>query len=345
MVIPMLLMLAAGALAAAAEWWHARRVARVARLAFGPTAKPALWARAAPVLRIVGFALAVFGATILLRFDPIDADVKPNPRASRQLLIALDVSPSMQVKDAGPDAEKITRARWAGKVVQAILDRLDMKDTRISLVAFYSKALTVLQDTTDKNVVSNMMDGLPMHVAFEPGTTDLNAGVTEALKLAKPWARKSATLVIISDGDAEKPATPWALPPSIADTIVIGVGDTSKATLVSGHGSRQNTWSLKQLAARLGGVYHEGNQRHLPTAVLNRLTMLAPRAASVLSERELGLASLAVGAALIGGLGPLLMAFGLPGAFARARRQVDARRASGVRSTPGARPAPLGAER
>ena len=105
----------------------------------------------------------------------------------------------MQVKDAGPEVEKISRARWAGKLLQAILDRLDMKETRITVVAFYTKAIPVLQDTTDKNVVSNMMDGLPMHVAFDAGATDVNAGVELALKLAKPWARRSATLVVITD--------------------------------------------------------------------------------------------------------------------------------------------------
>jgi hypothetical protein len=51
----------------------------------------------------------------------------------------------MQIKDAGPDAEKVSRARWAGKLTQAILDRLDMKDTRITLVGFYTKALPILR--------------------------------------------------------------------------------------------------------------------------------------------------------------------------------------------------------
>ena len=43
--------LAALAVAALAEHWHARRTARVARLAFGESGRPATWARLAPVLR------------------------------------------------------------------------------------------------------------------------------------------------------------------------------------------------------------------------------------------------------------------------------------------------------
>jgi Ca-activated chloride channel family protein len=115
-----------GGVAALAEWFHARRVERVAKLAFGPEGKPAAWTVAAPVVRCVGIALAAWGALVLAGLDPVEVETTPNPRASRQLLICLDVSPSMQIKDAGPDAEKISRARWAGKLTQAILDRLDM---------------------------------------------------------------------------------------------------------------------------------------------------------------------------------------------------------------------------
>jgi hypothetical protein len=61
-----------------------------------------------------------------------------------------------------------------------------MKDTRITLVGFYTKALPILQDTTDKHVVSNILDGLPMAVAFEGGSTDLMAGIDLSLKLARP---------------------------------------------------------------------------------------------------------------------------------------------------------------
>ncbi len=166
----------------------------------------------------------------------------------------------MLIKDAGPDEEKVTRSQWAGKVVQGVLDRLDMKETRISMVVFYTKAMTVLTDTTDKNVISNMFDGLQLYVAFDPGPTDLASGVNSALQIARPWARRSTTLIIVSDGDAKSELGQVTLPPAIADTIVIGVGDPNKASIVSGHSSKQEAMSLKTLAARLGGTYHEGNR-------------------------------------------------------------------------------------
>ncbi len=320
--LPMVTMVALGVLAlvAWAEWRHARRVARVARLAFGPSGRPAWWARGAPVVRAVGMALAVWGGLVLMAHDPVEVQTEPDPRASRQLLVVLDVSPSMNLKDAGPGPEKMTRGQWGGQLLQGILDRLDMKDTRISMVVFYTKALPLLQDTTDKNVVASVMSGLPLYVAFTAGETDMQAGIDAAFTMAKGWARGSTTLVIISDGDLKTAPSPSRPPPSIADTIVIGVGDPDKATLISGHSSRQDPWLLKQLAAGLGGYFHQGNTRHIPREVLEGLTMISPRVSDMLGLREAGLLALAAGSAMLGLIGPALMLAGTPAHF-RARRR------------------------
>jgi Ca-activated chloride channel family protein len=300
-----------------AERLHARRVARVARLAFGPTGRPAPWARLAPVARIAGLSLAAFGATILLRHDPLEAEVEPDPRASRQLLVVLDVSPSMNLSDSGPGNEKVMRGVWAGKVLQGILDRLDMKDTRVSMVAFYTKAVPMLKDSTDKDVLSNLMDGLPLYTAFKSGETDMQAGIEAAFEMAKGWARRSTTLVVISDGDLSKAVNVPARPASIADAIVIGVGDPNRATTLSGHASRQDQWTLKSLAGKLDGYYHDGTTKHLPREVLDRLTMIAPRVSDAIGLREAGLVAFGTGCALLGLVGPLLLMFGTPRAYAR----------------------------
>ena len=169
--------LGVAALVALAEWLHARRVARVARLAFGPAGRPALWVPAVPVVRTIAAGMACWGLLILFQHDPVTVDTRPSREASRQVLICVDASPSMQLKDAGPEVEKISRAQWGGQVVQGILDRLDMETTRISIAAFYTDMLPVVQETFDKEVVRNALDGLPMYVAFEPGPTQLGKGV------------------------------------------------------------------------------------------------------------------------------------------------------------------------
>jgi Ca-activated chloride channel family protein len=236
----------------------------------------------------------------------------------------------MMLKDAGPEAEKVSRGAWAGKLVQGILNRLDTETTRVTLFAFYTSALPVVQETFDKEVIRNALDGLPMYVAFEPGPTDMHKGISKALDHARIWPRRSAMLVVVSDGDASgwggANQAPLSRPDSIADSIVIGVGDPFRSSVINGHSSRQDASALKQLAARLGGTYHDGNQKHLPSSVLANLSLTSPRPGPVVNLREAALAALGAGASLLALLGPALVLFGRPRAFRRQRAQV-ARRA------------------
>ena len=328
MVIPAIIGMAALALASAAEWLHARRMARVARLAFGQTGRPALWALAAPHLRVAAVAATAWGAATLLMYDPVERDDRPAREASKHLLVCLDVSPSMMLKDAGPGPEKVSRGVWAGKLVQGILDRLDTDTTRVTLFAFYTSGLPVVQETFDKEVVRNALDGLPMYVAFEPGATDVNKGVAAALDHARIWPRNSAMLVVVSDGDTSAGRDPISRPDSIADAIVIGVGDPYRPTIINGHASRQDAPSLRQLAARLGGMYHNGNVKHLPSAVLDGLSVTSPRASEAVSLRDAALVAAGAGSSVLALLGPALILLGRPATYRRARSEV-ARRSRG----------------
>lgn len=335
MVIPVLIAGVLAAVAIAAERLHARRVHRVARLAFGEQARPALWARIAPTVRVLGVLLTSWGALALYSYDPVENFGRPTRQASKQLLICLDVSPSMMLKDSGPGADKVSRGQWAGKVAQGILDRLDTETTRVTLYGFYTSALPIVKETFDKEVISNALDGLPMYVAFEPGPTDVRKGVSKALEAAKVWPSRSAMLVVLSDGDSSGSTAPVNLPDSIADVIVIGVGDPYRSTMINGHGSRQDADSLKNLAAQLKGLYHNGNEKHLPSSILDNLSLTSPRSGSGIGLREAAITSLIAGSAMIAFIGPLLVLFGRPRSFRRARGRV-------VAASPSSRPSVLG---
>ncbi len=303
------------------EWLHARRVSRVRYMAFGAGGQPSPWAHAVPLARTVAAGLCAWGLLILLNHVPRELDAKPTREASKHLLICLDVSPSMLIEDAGPTMEKTTRAEWAGELVQTILDRLDMETTRVTLYAVYTDALPVMDETFDKDVISNALDGLRMYPAFKPGATDLQSGVAKALERAKVWPKDSATLIVVSDGDSTNPPTRTFLPISIADTIVIGVGNPHRSTMVAGHSSRQDTSSLKLLAARLDGAFHQGNAKHLPSNILDGLSMIEPRIADTLGLRELAMIACGIGASTLAGAGPALASFGAP---RKRRRRSDA---------------------
>ncbi len=197
-----------------------------------------------------------------------------------------------------------------GEVIQAILDRLDTETTRVTVFAVYTKSIPVIEDTFDRNVVRNVLDGLPLYAAFEAGPTRLSSGVNDALGYARKWKANSATLLVISDGDSEEQVNVRSIPPSIADTIVVGVGDPVRPTMIAGHRSVQDTSSLKALANKLKGVYHQGNNKHLPSRILDKLTMIRPRIGEGLGLRELALLCSGLGGAGLCLIGPALHLFG-----------------------------------
>ena len=263
----------------------------------------------APAIQVVGAAAVAFGLTVLFLMEPAAIEKEPTQQASKHLLVCLDASPSMYVADSGPDGKK-KRAVWAGEVIQAILDRLDTDTTRVTVFAVYTKSIPVIEETFDMNVVRNLLDGLPLFAAFDSGPTRLSSGVNEALNYARKWGPGSATLVVISDGDSEDKIAVRSIPSSIADSIVIGVGDPTRPTMVSGHRSTQDTSSLKSLANKLKGIYHQGNNRHLPTEVLSRLSMVQPRIGDGIGLREFALGCLMIGGCVLTLIGPALMLFG-----------------------------------
>jgi len=308
---PLLLAAAALVLSAGAEWMHALRVRNVAALAFGPGKKAGLAGRAAPFIRVAALGMLVWGIATLLMLPPVAhrSVVKEVEAKERQhLLLVLDVSPSMRLHDAGPGGKESRMARGRA-IVESIIGRMAHDKLHTTVIAVYNGAKPVVKESRDLEILFNLMDGLPMHQAFESGKTKLFDGLTEAAEIAKKWPRDSATLVMISDGDSVPATGMPKLPPSIGGVLVAGVGDPLKGTFIDGHHSRQDGSTLRQMATRLGGEYHDGNSKLVPTAMLQRLgTLAVDRIARLPGQRELAILLTTAGATLLAGL-PLLLHF------------------------------------
>ncbi len=292
---------------AAAEALHARRVRRLAALAFGPGRRPALWARLTPVLRAAAASALAWGLTTLLLLPPKVHKLTGIAETEfRDLLLVLDVSPSMRLADAGPDGKQ-TRRKRAADLLKSVFERVPMEIYRTTVVAVYNGAKPVVLRTTDPEVVRNILNDLPMEYAFKAGPTDLFAGLEEAARIAHPWRPRSATLVIVSDGDTVPPTGMPRMPASVAHVVVVGVGDPQAGRFIDGHLSRQDTSSLRQLAVRLGGTYHNGNEKHLSTDLVQRVTVSGGQGVMErLTRREYALMACAAGAAVLTLL-PLLL--------------------------------------
>lgn len=294
---------------ALAEWLHRKRVAKVRFLAFGAAGEPRRWTLMAAWVIVPASAAVAFGAMLVFLTEPEPMDERPTAESSRHLLICLDASPSMFVEDAGPDGKQKRSVR-AGELIQGILDRIDTETTRVTVFAVYTKSIPVIEETFDMNVVRNLLVGLPLYAAFTAGPTKLSSGVNDALEHARPWKPGSTALLIISDGDSEEKTGIRAVPASIADVIVVGVGDPVRPTLIAGHRSVQETGSLKSLAARLKGVFHQGNSRHLPDDVIERMALTRPRVSDVMGLRDTALWCLAIGGSLLALMNPALQLLG-----------------------------------
>lgn len=294
--------------AAAAELLHAARVRRVAVLAFGPQRRPARWAIIAPFLRIAALAAMAGGLVLLLLLPPAAHRVgEIKPHEIRRLILVLDVSPSMKLQDAGPQ-QKQRRDQRAADILQSFFDRVQKDRYRTTVIATYTEAKPVVQDTTDLEVVRNILTDLPLSQAFKAGPTNLFAGIAEAAKIAKPWPPGSAILMIVSDGGDPSPGAKMPkLPPSIGHVVVVGIGSATTGKFIDGVLSRQDVPSLREAAARLQGTYHNGNEQHLATELVNEVNQPPDGAKpEPWSAREYALLAIGVGAGTLAVL-PLLL--------------------------------------
>jgi Ca-activated chloride channel homolog len=296
-------------LASAAEVLHARRCQRVAALAFGPSQRPAAWVWAAPALRVIGLAGLAWGLITLLQLEPkVHKEGLIAEADYRHLILVLDVSPSMRLQDAGPTG-KMSRASRAADVITSFFERVAIERYRMTVVATYNGAKPVVIDTTDMEIVRNILNDLPMWYAFPAGGTDIFAGLEEASKIARPWRPGSATMVLVSDGDTVPATGMPKLPVSIAHVLIVGVGDPVTGKFIEGHQSRQDVSTLRQVAARLHGAYHNGNEKHLPSELVHSVSFSADQGVlDRLTKREYALIACVLGAATLA-LMPLALHF------------------------------------
>lgn len=293
--------LAALVATAAAEALHLRRVRAAAGLAFGPHRWPWAVAVLAAVVRPLAAGAAGWGLAVLLLLTPATFQAaEAKEKDVRHLVLALDVSPSMYLKDAGPKGDQM-RSHRAADLIDSFFQRVQAERYKTTVVAVYNGAKPVVKDTADREVVRNILTDLPLSWAFKAGETDIFAGLKEAAEIARPWPPGSALLVLVTDGDTVPAQGMPRMPPSIGqNVVVVGVGNPNVGQSVGGHLSRQDVSTLRQVAARLNGTYHDGNDKHLSTALVTRLDERATLpAGKKWGTRELARAAVAAGGGML----------------------------------------------
>ncbi len=307
---PLLCAMCCFLLAVGTEMLHWQKIGRLRELVFGPQGRIGLHVRLA--FAVIPFAAAGLGwSLVLLLLMPPQVRIPGEAgevdfQKLKHLVVVLDVSPSMRLRDAGPAGDQ-SRMQRARAVMESWFRRVPMNEYRVTILATYTSALPVVRDTSDISVVENILNDLPMHFAFRPGETRLFSGLEAAAEEARGWRPDSATVVLVSDGDTVPATGMPRMPPSVSDVVIVGVGDPVNGTFLNGKNSRQDVSTLRQTAARLQGFYHNANELHLPSDLLTRLTRSAEgQVAPQWSTRDIALLVLLCSAALITFL-PILM--------------------------------------
>ncbi len=298
-------------LALLGELLHHGRLRRKARLLFGPSMGPRGWVLAVPFVRALASGGLAWGLMVLLTIAPAVHESDRIPEEDwRHLVLVLDVSPSMMLRDSGPGRDQSRRER-AKDLVDSLFERVPIGKFRISVIATFSGAKPVVEDTKDIELVRHILSQLEMRYAFKAGKTRLFDGIAAAGKLGKSWRARSAMLVIVTDGDTVPATGMPELPPSFGGSLVIGVGDHVHGQYIGGHLSRQDSSTLRQLANRIGGEYHNGNRRHVPSDVISAAAADSRRPLiERLSLREYAILAVVVGCVLLAGIPLLLHWFG-----------------------------------
>ena len=309
--LPEILSLAVLIASLGTEWLHSRRTGKIAQLVFGPSGKPALWARFIPIVRCIAMAAAAWGLLTLMNITPKVYKAKTIQEAEIQhIVIVLDVSPSMKLEDAGNNGS-ISRRRQAFNLMESFFKRVPMDQMRLSLIAVYNGAKPVVVDTRDADVVRNFLDGVDMYTAFESGKTHLFDGLQLAAELSKPWRRDSTTIILLSDGDTVPAKGMPQMPKAVKNTLVVGIGNPVTGTFLDGKNSKQDSSTLRQIALRLGGQYHNGNEKNIPGETINNLTAVEQESPfKKLGRREYALATLTISSIMLALLPVMLVQFG-----------------------------------
>ena len=228
----------------------------------------------------------------------------------KHLVLVVDVSPSMQLPDAGPEG-KISRRQRASDLLESLFNRVPMRQFKLSLIAVYTDAKPLLQDSRDYEVVRPIMEEMPVLHGFKTGETKLIEGIKAAAKMAKPWNPKSTHVLILTDGDTVPNRGMPEMPASVRDVVVVGLGDVRKGTIINGRQSRQSASTLRQIANRLRGVYHDGNTKQLPTDIADRFASPIGNNVSVIwNRRDWSLLAAVVGSFVYAIIPMLLHYFG-----------------------------------
>lgn len=170
--------------------------------------------------------------------------------AARDLMLALDLSQSMEARDfIASDGQRLNRLQAVKRVVSGFIDR--RKDDRIGLIVFGTTAFPQAPLTLDHTSVKALLDEIQIGMAGPQ--TAIGDAIGVGIRMTEKSKAKEKVLILLTDGND----TASKLPPERAAEIAqerglvihtIGIGDIH----ASGE-DKVDVALLQKLAAASGG--------------------------------------------------------------------------------------------
>lgn len=203
-------------------------------------------------------------------------------RAARDVVLAIDISGSMDARDfPGEDGKPLQRLEAVRNVVKEFVTGRD--GDRIALIVFGSKAYVQAPLTEDLTTILDLLDRTQVGMAGPH--TALGDSIGLAIRTFEASEIEDRLMILLSDGSdtASRMSPVNAAEIAAGDGVeifTIGVGDPE----ASGE-NRVDLVALQDIARRTGGAYFFAADESALTSVYDRVDAMAPRVTDTLSFR------------------------------------------------------------
>lgn len=234
------------------------------------------------IIKFILLNIAIAMVIIAIARPQYGKQIKEVTRKSAEVVIAIDVSHSMEARDIAP-----SRLEQAKKAIKELLTKTQDK---IALIIFAGEAYTFTPLTADYSGISMLLKSLTTNDIRNQGT-NIGAAIELGVKSFSPNTEKGKALIVITDGENHEEAAieqakiakekgimvstigmgrPHAVP--IPDSRT---GDFKKDKYGEKILTKLNETLLKQIANAGGGIYTRGNNiKNGLENILNQLNTL-----------------------------------------------------------------------
>lgn len=197
------------------------------------------------------------------------------PEQGQVIMLAIDLSNSMNIKDANPEQPDYSRLDLVKQLVSELMAQRPAD--RFGLIFFASAPYLQSPTTHDHQSLQHWLQLARAGMIGE--RTAIGDAIGLAIKLLQPQAQRKKTIILITDGANNSGSMPPLTAASHAAAMglkihSIGVGNHSRDNQVAGHDLDEEL--LQQLAQISGGEYLRIEQLQQLPLLLELMTRLEP---------------------------------------------------------------------